>query len=275
MAEGALTFADSDAYERFMGQWSRAVCSRFLEWISAPSGLNWLDVGCGTGILAALILEHCMPAAVFGIDPQRAQIEHARRQTFAPRLTLRVAHAEALPFSAGAFDVVASALALNFIADRPRALAEMQRVAQRNAMVAAFVWDFEGECSPSWPLRVTMRSIGAEVPEIPGTRASSLIELTKLFEQAGFEEISTRTIEVELGYRDFDAFWVAQTPSYSPTTGVIAAMSDGEREELMVRVRATLPRAPDGRIEYRVTANAVKARVPGAGAIHPCGTAVT
>ena len=261
MAEGALTFADSDSYERFMGQWSRAVGSRFLEWISLPSNLNWLDVGCGTGILTELILERCAPAAVFGIDPQRAQIEHAKRQTFAQLVTFRVAQAEALPFSDAAFNVVASALALNFIPDRARALGEMRRVAQRNATVAAFVWNFEAERSPSWPLRVTMRTTDAEVPEIPGTESSSLIALSRLFEQAGFQEIVTTTIEVKLGYADFDEFWIAQTPSYSPTTRVIKAMSEGEREELMARVRAALPRREDGRIEYEVVANAVKARV--------------
>ena len=261
MAQAALTFADSDSYERFMGQWSRAVGSRFLEWISAPSRLNWLDVGCGTGILSELILEHCAPAAVFGIDPQRAQIEHAKRQTFAQRVALRVARAEALPFSDGAFDVVVSALALNFIADRARALAEMRRVARRKATVAAFIWNFEAERSPSWPMRVTMRTIGAEVPEIPGTEASSLIALISLFEQAGFREISTTTIEVKLTYADFDAFWLAQTPSYSPTTRVIDGMSEAQRQELMARVRTALPRREDGRIEYEVVANAVKARV--------------
>jgi SAM-dependent methyltransferase len=261
MAAGALTFVDSEGYERFMGQWSRAVGIRFLEWISAPPGLNWLDVGCGTGILAGLILEHCAPAAVFGVDSQRSQIEHTRRQSFAPRVTLRVAQAEALPFSDEAFDVVASALALNFIADRARAVAEMRRVARRNATVAGFVWDFEAERSPSGPLRLTMRSAGAEVPEIPGTSACSLSALARLFEQAGFEEISTTTIDVKLGYADFDAFWIAQTPSYSPTTRVIEAMSNREREELMARVRAALPNGRDGHIRYAVTANAVKARV--------------
>lgn len=261
MAEAALTFADSDSYERFMGQWSRAVGSRFLEWISASSRSNWLDVGCGTGILSELILEHCAPAAVFGIDPQRAQIEHAKRQTFAQRVTFRVAHAEALPFSDGAFDVVASALALNFMADRPRALAEMRRVARRGATVAAFTWNFEDERSPSWPLRATMRTAGAEVPGIPGTEASSLTALIRLFEDGGFREISTTTIDVKLGYPDFDAFWTAQTPSYSPTTRVIAAMSETERAELMTQARTALPRREDGRIEYEVVANAVKARV--------------
>jgi ubiquinone/menaquinone biosynthesis C-methylase UbiE len=267
--EAALTFADSDGYERFMGQWSRAAGSRFLDWIRAPSGLNWLDVGCGTGILAELILAQCAPAAVFGIDPQRAQIEHAKRQGFAQRVTLRVAPAETLPFSDAVFDVVVSALALNFIADRPRALAEMQRVARRNGTVAAFIWDFEAERSPSWPLRATMRMTGAEVPEIPGTAASSLAGLTRLFEQAAFEEISTTSLEVRLGYADFDAFWIAQTPSYSPTTRVIEAMSQREREELMARVRRVLPTGRDGQVEYAVVANAVKGRVAATAAMGP------
>jgi hypothetical protein len=85
--------------------------------------------------------------------------------------------------------------------------------------------------------------------------------LARLFEQAGFGEISTSTIDVRLGYPDFDAFWIAQTPSYAPTTCVIDAMSQGERDELMARVRAGLPRREDGHIEYEAVANAVKARV--------------
>jgi SAM-dependent methyltransferase len=198
---------------------------------------------------------------VFGIDPQRAQIEHAKRQSFAQRVTLRVARAEALPFSNAAFDVVASALVLNFIADRPRALTEMRRVARPSGTVAAFIWNFEAERSPSWPLRVAMRAAGAEVPDIPGTAASSLSALAGLFEQAGLNDIWTTTIDVKLGYTDFDAFWKAQTPSYSPTTRVIQAMTGREREELMARVCAVLPRREDGHIVYEVVANAVKARV--------------
>ncbi|MES2562909.1 MAG: class I SAM-dependent methyltransferase [Pseudomonadota bacterium] len=261
MTEVAHTFADSDAYERFMGRWSRAVGPQFLDWVSAPTSANWLDVGCGTGILTELIFEHCTPAAVFGIDPQRAQIEYAKRQPIAQRATLRVANAEALPFSDAAFDVVASALAINFVADRARAASEMRRVARPGGIVAGFVWDFEAEQSPSWPLRVTMRKCGAEVPGIPGTDASSLRALTALFEEAGLHFVETTTMEVTLSYQDFDAFLDAQTPSYSPTTRVIAAMSAREREKLLKLVRAALPTNRDGAIEYAALANAVKARV--------------
>lgn len=261
MTQPTLSFADSDSYERFMGQWSRAVGIRFLEWLAAPSSLNWLDVGCGTGILTGLIIDHCAPAAVFGIDSQRAQIEHAKRQGVGQRVTLRVAQAETLPFSDQPFDVVVSALVLNFITDRRRALAEMRRVARPTGTVAGFVWDFEAERSPSGPLRATMRSVGAEVPEIPGTRASSISALTAVFAQAGFDDVSTTVIEARCGYPDFDAFWLAQTPSYSPTTRVIEGMTLRDREQLMACVRAALPINQDGHIEYTVTANAVKARV--------------
>ena len=108
-----------------------------------------------------------------------------------------------------------------------------------------------------------MRQFGAEVPELPGARDSSLGALNSLFERAGFERIATRSIEVTLPYSDFDDFWQAQTPSYSPTTRIIAAMTKSERVRLMETVRAGLPVRPDGRIEYSARANAIKASASG------------
>ena len=138
----------------------------------------------------------------------------------------------------------------------------MRRVARAGGIVAGYVWDFAAELSPSWPFRLGMRQFGADVPELPGARDSSLGALNSLFERAGFERIATRSIEVTLPYSDFDDFWQAQTPSYSPTTRIIAAMTKSERVRLMETVRAGLPVRPDGRIEYSARANAIKARVP-------------
>ena len=47
----AYSFDDSEAYEQFMGRWSREVGKAFLAWLQPPKGAHWLDVGCGTGIL--------------------------------------------------------------------------------------------------------------------------------------------------------------------------------------------------------------------------------
>lgn len=262
MAELPHNFIDSVGYERLMGRWSRAVGSIFLDWIAPPSGELWLEIGCGTGIFTGLVIDKCSPASVFAVDPAEAQINHASRQPVAQQAHFRVADAQALPFSDAIFDVVASALVINFIPDRPQALSEMRRVARAGGIVAGYVWDFAAELSPSGPLRRGMRQFGADIKELPGTKDSSLDALHALFEQAGFESIVTRSIEVTLPYADFDDFWQAQTTSYSPTTKIVDAMTKNERSRLMDTVRAGLPVRTDGCIEYAARANAIKARAP-------------
>jgi SAM-dependent methyltransferase len=264
MAEGSLNFDDGDAYERAMGRWSRAVAPAFLDWLAAPARARWLDVGCGTGVFTECVVENCAPAAVCAIDPSSAQIDHARaRQVAARQVEFRVGNAQALPFADASFDVVAAALVINFVPDRPQALREMRRVARAGGIVAGYVWDFAAERSPSGPLRLGMRRFGIDVPELPGTTASSRGALKTLFRDAGLGSIATRSIEVTLPYSSFDDFWQAQTPGYYPTTKVIAAMTTSARTRLMETVRAALSDRADGRIEYAARAHAIRARAPG------------
>src|SRR5215831_3085251 len=183
------TFDDSAAYERAMGRWSRAVAPVFLRWLGPPDNARWLDVGCGTGILAHTLLELCSPASVAGIDPSVQQIEQASRGPAAGRASFQVGDACALPFPDDSFDVVASALALNFVPDQPRGLAEMRRVARQGGAVATYLWEFTEDLSPSGPLRRAMRRFGVEVPPIPGTDDSRLEAIRALFQGAGLEQI--------------------------------------------------------------------------------------
>lgn len=261
MKEIVHRFDDSAAYERFMGRWSRAVGAEFVEWIAVPPGARWLDVGCGTGIFTELVLDRCAPAAVTAVDPSPAQVGHAARQPVGQRARFLVADAQALPFADAAFDVVACALVINFIPDRPRALEEMRRVARPASCIAGYVWDFEAERSPSWPMRLGMRRAGRDLPPIPGHRDSTLPALRTLFEAGGLIDVETTSIEVTVPFTDFDDFWKAQTPSYSPTTHAIGAMGEGDRRRLMESVKRELPIAADGTIAYAARANAIKARV--------------
>src|SRR6516225_8031972 len=64
----ARMFAASAGYERFMGRWSRLLAPAYITFAGVKNGDRVLDVGSGTGSLAAAI-EASMPASeVVGID---------------------------------------------------------------------------------------------------------------------------------------------------------------------------------------------------------------
>jgi ubiquinone/menaquinone biosynthesis C-methylase UbiE len=256
------SFDDALGYEQFMGRWSRTLGQAFLQWLSAPRNVKWLDVGCGTGIVTQMIWETGSPAAVIGIDCAAEQIEHARRFAGSPYVEFRVADAQLLPFPNASFDVVASTLAINFIPDRLRGLAEMRRVARPGGLVAGCVWDFAAELSPSWPVRVGMSRVGMKAPPVTGSEDSSLEAVMSLFQQAGLEDVTTTSIEVTASFASFDELWRTQTPTYAPLTKAIAEMPEMERAKLKEVVGAELPILPDGSITFCARANAARGRAP-------------
>jgi hypothetical protein len=50
MSRAAAEAWDSgQAYEQYVGRWSRKVAVEFVRWLALPPVLEWADVGCGTG----------------------------------------------------------------------------------------------------------------------------------------------------------------------------------------------------------------------------------
>jgi ubiquinone/menaquinone biosynthesis C-methylase UbiE len=76
MAEASSFFTDGQAYERLMGRWSRAIGEVFLDWLSLPKGLSWLDVVCGTGTFTEPVIDRCVPSSMRAIDPSEGQIDY-------------------------------------------------------------------------------------------------------------------------------------------------------------------------------------------------------
>lgn len=262
MTDAPVVFNDAELYENFMGPWSRSVGTAFLDWVASSMGRHWLDVGCGTGAFTQLVLGTCAPASVIAVDPSGEQIGYARKQAMGQQADFRVANAETLPFPDGSFDIVTSALVINFIPDRARALIEMRRVTRPNGTVAAYVWDFASGHGVSWPLVRGMQTIGIEAPHVPGTEDSSIKALQSLFERAGYEEIGVQAIKVTRTFANFDEYWTSQTPPFSPNGKVIAALSEADRADMADAVHRMLPVGADGTITYEVCANAVKGLVP-------------
>jgi SAM-dependent methyltransferase len=258
--ESAINF--KDAYERFMGRWSRAAGTLFLDWLDPLPRARWLEVGCGTGAFTQLITERCRPADIVAIDPAPAQIAYARHRLHDRAVKFQVAAAEAIPCPESHYDIVVSALALNFMTDPAVCLRDMRRVARSRAVIAGYLWDFAGERTTHAPVLRALRSLGIDPPAPPRGKDCGLPALQLLFAGEDLVEVETSAFDIEVSFADFAAFWTAQTPSFSPTTRLIASLEEEHRMRLMDFLRAELSPGANSGLVYQARANAVMARVP-------------
>jgi SAM-dependent methyltransferase len=252
MAGGEGLWAAGEAYEPYVGRWSRLVAAEFLPRLGVAPGARWLDVGCGTGALSGAILEGCAPASVLGVDPSEAFLAYARRRLTDERAEFRQGDAQALPVEDGAFDAVVSGLVLNFVPDPAKAAGEMRRAARPGAAVAAYVWDYaEGMqmMRRFWDAAAALDPAGA------GGRDEALRftlcrpePLRALFEGAGLREVAVTEITVPSVFRDFDDYWTPFLAGGAPAPAYCSALDENRRAELRERLRATLPASADGSI---------------------------
>ena len=142
---------------------------------TAPSD-RVLDVACGPGLLLEAAGAHT--SRLHGCDLSRVAISQAQRRL--PAAELLVANAEALPYDAGAFDVVTCLAALERMLDRPRALAEMLRVGAARARYCFLV---RNSSAARW--RYLSRT-AARRPSRGHADADTVVNWRTLFEAAGF-----------------------------------------------------------------------------------------
>jgi SAM-dependent methyltransferase len=99
-------------------------------------GRRVLDVGCGTGLVAAALAGR---AQVTGVDREPKMLAVARRR-LPPEVELRQAAAEELPFRDASFEAAVLRLVVHLV-DRPRALAELRRVLAPSGRLVVATFD--------------------------------------------------------------------------------------------------------------------------------------
>ena len=103
-------------------------------------GVRVLDVAAGSGNIS-------LPAAATGaavvstdLTPQLLERSQARAAARGLTIDYREANAQALPFGDGEFDVVISAIGVQFAPDQQRAAAELVRVCRPGGTIGVISW---------------------------------------------------------------------------------------------------------------------------------------
>jgi len=262
MADPQIRFDDGQAYEDFMGRWSRLAGDVFLDWLNPTPGMRWADVGCGNGAFTERLVERCAVRHVQGIDPSEGQLAFARtRLTNLARASAAFdqGDAMALPWPDDSFDAAAMALVIFFVPEPARGVAEMARVVRPSGGVCAYAWDLPGGGFPYAALQEEMASLGHAPLWPPRAEAAELGALRQAWTDAGLVDVETQVITVERSFTDFDAFWTAarQGPAIAPRMSQLAS-AEGDR--LKARMRERLVAAADGSITTSARANAVRGR---------------
>jgi SAM-dependent methyltransferase len=253
-------WAAGDAYEPFIGRWSRPVARELVAWLGVGGGGAWLDVGCGTGALSQAVLDMADPAAVVCLDPSVGFVAYARAQLADRRARFVAADARRLPLADGRFDAVVSGLVLNFVPDPVRAVREMARVTRPGGRVVAYVWDYAGRMQlirRFWDAAAATDPAAVELDEGRRFAVCRPEPLARLFRDAGLAEVGVRPIEVPTRFRDFDDYWTPFLGGQGPAPGYLTSLDEPRRAALREELRRRLPVAADGSIPLVARAWAV------------------
>ena len=251
-----------DAYEPYVGRWSRLVATRFIDWVAPTPDGRWLDVGCGTGALIETILGTARPSLVRGVDSSKGFLEFARDRISDPRAAFEVADALHLPVDDSSHDYAVSGLVLNFVPNQAGALDEMKRVTRPGGLVAAYVWDYAQGMELMrhfWDAAAEVDVDAASLDEglrFPICRPEAL---QSLWEQA-LEEVTVVPIDIDTVFLDFDDYWSPFLGGQGSAPTYAMSLKDPVRDELRTLLQRRLPTDGEGRIRLRARAWAVRGR---------------
>ncbi len=179
------------AYAETFEAATRLYAEALLDAAQLKSGVDLLDIACGTGHLTQLALER--GAYVVGTDFSAAMLSEATR--LHPSVRFEQADAEALPYPDGSFDVVTINFGVHHFPFPQRALSETCRVLRKGGLVAFTVWSTPDEHALHGIALEAVRaagSLGASLPAPPHGGLNTLGGCMSLLAAAGLKSDAQR-----------------------------------------------------------------------------------
>ncbi len=207
-----------------------------------------LDVGAGTGALAALATE--TGAEVTAVDPDPDMLRIAART--APGARLRQAGLPDLPFPDDAFDAVVANFVVNHLPDPREGVRELARVAAPGAPVAVTIWP-SGQNVQSRLWADVLEASGALAPpsvRLPADKdfPRTLDGLAGLLAGAGLRAVDARP--VRWTHRaDADSLWRGAAAGVGGIGRTVTSQTPEVRERMRAEYdRRVVPLLEDGRL---------------------------
>jgi len=258
-------FSEAQAYERFMGRWSRSLALHFVRFAGVRDGDAVLDVGSGTGALAAAIAKQAPSSRIVGIDPAAPYVALAQSQQGSTLTDFEVGDAQQMRFEDAKFDRTLSLLVVNFIPDQRKALREMKRVTKSKGTIAAAVWDYGDGMEMLrvfWDEAVALKPANAAKDErhMPLCRRG---DLTTLWREEGLQDVVEEGLTIETRFASFDDFWTPFLEKQGPAGAYASSLPPADREALRLRLRRRLlGDGPDKAIVMHARAWAARGTIP-------------
>jgi SAM-dependent methyltransferase len=250
---GTVFGGSSDAYDRFMGRYSRQLAVGFADFARVRASQRALDVGAGTGALAEELTRRLGEENIAAAEPS-ADYAATLRTRF-PGADVREAPAEELPWEDASFDAALAQLIVVFLNDPRLGACELARVTRPGGVVAMCMWEVQG---------VDMLNALNEVRSRlkPGdfglqTEYRDEVALRKLFEDAGLHDVETTRLEVSVEYETVDELWEPAIHVGGPGGPAVNAFTPEELAEGRVIFEEALGN-PTGRYSLHGRAAAVR-----------------
>jgi len=244
----------------------------YLEWYAGgppPADMNAVDVGTGTGTLAAAMLSRWPRVRVTASDAAQGMVEVARdRLTSSDAARLSVVHgpAHALPLAAGSADLVVSSFVLQLVPDRLAALREGWRLLGAGGVLGYVTWiDREDyDFDPRIEFDEAVLELGIDEPDEGGERVAGDVPSARAaaaqLRRAGFREAVAREDRLEYDWT-LDSY-LEYKLAYDERA-LMAALSEEQQEQLARRARERLAALPASAFEWRPPIVFAAARKPG------------
>jgi SAM-dependent methyltransferase len=240
---GTKMFGNAEAYELFMGRWSRLIAPLLVEFAALPETGRVLDIGSGTGSLASEVAKRKPGTRVTGIDLSPEYVAYATARNSLPgRVAFQRGDAQHLDFPNATFVASVSSLVFNFIPDAAKALAEVRRVTKPKGRIAAAVWDYGDRMRMLrvfWDAAVALNPQAEKLDEkhMPLCRSG---DLARLWKQGGLENVHEEPLEAETRFTSFKDYWEPFLSGQGPAGAYVRTLDSGRVQALRNEVKKRL-----------------------------------